>query len=219
MAEDNFNEIFNLSEYEWIHPTAIGGKAFDLIKFLYDLRELPSFQLNDSSKSQLTEEDKEHASEAYYSTKSVADNFLLIAPILLYRLTETSLKDYLLILYKPRLFSNSTYRNRDNRVLTIEEAIMTADIARLKLLYNNSPAGIDITTITGYDIIDELRELNNSLKHNHDYVSEQLHNKNNIWATNDLITVKNIQDRISDFDHGISSFFYSLVNIIKPSFP
>src|SRR5690606_37894577 len=111
---------------------------------------------------------------------------------------------YLLILYKPRLSDNSTYqgRGRRNVVLTFEEAIMTADIVQLKSLYSNSPATIDITTIAGYDIIDELRELNNSLKHNHDYVSEQLHNKNIIWVTDDLITVEKIQNRISDFDHG-----------------
>ena len=218
MAEEKFDEIFNLSDYIFIHPTEVGGKAFDLLRFLYDLRDLPSYQLSDSSKKATTEEEKEHISEMYYSAKSVADNFLLVAPILLYRLTESALKDYLLILYKPDLNSNSSYQKR-GVALTFKEAIMTSDIRRLEELYQNSLASLDISTIVNYDIIGELRELNNSLKHNHDYVSEPLHNKNSFWTTDDLITVEKIQERIPDFDHGISSFFYQLVEKIKPYFP
>jgi hypothetical protein len=119
-----------------------------------------------------------------YATKSIADNFLLVAPILLYRLTESYLKKYLTILYDGDLTNTISH---NGQTLTIHYAIMTGDINLIKRLYSNSTATIDISTLTSFQIIEELRLLNNCLKHNHDFVSKELHNKNNSWIIGDRI--------------------------------
>ena len=216
--KDEFEGLSNLSKYMFIHPTEAGSEAFDLLRFLYDIRDLPSYQAKDYSAQAKTEEEKEHVGEMVYTTKSIAENFLMTAPILLYRLTETYFKKYLLILYKASLTNNGTKR-RKGQILTIRQEIMTADITSIKELYLNSSAGVNISTLPSYPIIEELRELNNSLKHNHDLVSEELHTKNNYWVTDEMITVDKIAERVADFDHGINAFFYDLVEKTKPFFP
>lgn len=212
--KEDFNSIFNFSRYMYIHPTEAGTDAFDLLQFLYDLRDLPDYQATDYGAKARTDEEREHVGEMVYTTKSIADNFLMVAPILLYRLVESYLKKYLLILYESTLFN--IYGSGS---LTIEKTIMTGNIKLLEKLYLESSATIDITSLTSYSIIGELRELNNSLKHNHDLVSAALHNKNNYWITDDQITVEQIKTRIADFDHGIGSFFFALVDKAKPFFP
>lgn len=217
-TKDEFNGIFNLSPYMFIHPNEAGNEAFDLLNFFYDLRDLPEYQANHYSGEIKSYEEREHIGDMIYTTKSIADNFLMVAPILLYRLTESHLKKYLLILYKPQLLNESSCSYRGMRK-TIEKAIMTADINRISELYLNSPANIDIYTLPNYDIIGEIRELNNSLKHNHDLVSYKLNLSNAFWTIDELITVSAIQERIADFDYGISSFFSALVKSVKPFFP
>jgi len=86
----------------------------------------------------------------------------------------------------------------------------------LQDLYLSSSAKVDIKRIQNYSIVEEIRELNNCLKHNHDYVSDKLNNLNSHWATNQPISVSLIQDRVSAFDYGISSFFNELVKSISP---
>lgn len=213
---EDFNGIFNLSPYMFIHPGEAGGEAFDLLKFLYDLRDLPYYQAKQYSGQIKSYEESEHLGDMIYTTKSIADNFLMVAPILLYRLTETYLKKYLLILYNANLTNTTTIRGQ---TIIIREAIMTGNITTIKRLYLNSSARLDINTLPSFDIIEELRELNNSLKHNHDFVSEELHKKNNFWTTDELITVDKIKERVAYFDHGINSFFYNLVDKVKPYFP
>lgn len=216
-TKDDFNGIFNLSPYMFINPTDAGGEAFDLLRFLYDLRDLPDYQAKDYAGQIKSYEESEHVGDMIYTTKSIADNFLMVAPIFLYRLTESHLKKYLLILYNTQLTNQSSYSFRRTR-MTFEKAIMTADINRISELYLNSSANLDIYTLPNYDTIDEIRELNNSLKHNHDFVSDKLSAANPFWTTDELITVSAIQERVADFDHGINSFFFALVKKVKPFF-
>lgn len=217
LTEPNFNSLFNISKYIFISPLEAGSKAFDLIKFLYDVRDLPEYQTQKYDISQKDFEEIEAMGESIYSTKCVADNFLLFAPILLYRLSESYLKEYLLILYKSDLNKISNYKWQDKKC-NYETAIRTSNIEQLKKLYKNSTANVDISSMSGYNIIEEIRELNNCLKHNHDYVNQKLSDKNSFWEIDTIITVKQIKERIQDFDSGINSFFYDLVNQIKPFF-
>lgn len=214
--ETNQTDIdFNLGPYIFTYPNEAGGEAFDLLSFLYDLRDLPKFQIKSYYGQTKSMEERERISDMVYTTKSIADNFLMVAPILLYRLTESYLKKYLLQLYKEKLNSNSSYK-LNKTLITFEKAILTANISTLQDLYLSSSAKVDIKLIQNYSIIEEIRELNNCLKHNHDYVSDKLNNLNSHWVTNQPISVSLIQDRVSDFDYGISSFFNELVKSISP---
>lgn len=216
-SKDEFDDMFNLRKYMLVLPTEAGGDAFDLLSFLYDVRDLANYQAHDYGAKAKTHEEKEQVGEMVYTTKSIADNFLMVAPILLYRLTETYFKKYLLILYEATLTNTHTIRRGQSS--TVEQQIMTANITTIKILYANSNAAVDITTLKSYDIIEELRELNNCLKHNHDYVNTLLAAKNPYWVEKELITVDKIQNRVADFDHGINAFFYDLVEKTKPFFP
>lgn len=212
ITEKKIYDIFNLSPYMHLSPNEVGNDAFDLLTFLYDVRNLPNYQAKDYAKETVDREERERLNDIIYTTKSIADNFLMVAPILLYRLVESSLKKYLLL-----LLEDSLEEFKDGNK-TVREYIMTSNIDNIKKQYLESQARLDIEKLPSFEIIEEIRELNNALKHNHDYVSENLFKKNNYWELNKLITVDKIQKRVYYFDQGINSFFYSLVNSIKPFF-
>ncbi|MBX0335551.1 hypothetical protein K3G39_20155 [Pontibacter sp. HSC-14F20] len=193
-----------------ISPSAAGSETHNLLKFLYDLRELSNLQERAIQNKILSEDEAELHNESIAVTKDIADDFLMVAPILLYRLIEKYLKQYLLNLYKPILAKESDYTFKKSS-LTFSQAIMTADILRIEALYNNPPINVEMTKLPGYDIITEIRELNNCLKHNHDLVSDKLNAANPSWVVNNIITVENIGERISKYDEAVNSFFHALV--------
>jgi hypothetical protein len=212
-SSEKIKDLFNLKSYVFISPLEAGGAAFNLLNFFIDIKALPEYQAKEFANKIKSSDDAETKSEMIYTTRSIADNFILVAPILLYRLIESYLKEYLNNLYADDLSSTIKYRKQ---TLIIGEAIMQANITLIKHLYSQSSAKINLETFPNYKIIEELRELNNCLKHNHDFVSPELNGKNNKWIIDELITVDQINDRIVDFDHGVNSFFYALVNAINP---
>lgn len=214
MQNDFFTKISKEIEYIHVRPENTGEQINDLIAFLYGIKSLAEYQFNDNMKTVKSENDYEAIQDIYLSTKNIADNFLLTAPILIYRIVETQLKDYLLILYKKQLS-----KNYYNQTKTFKEVIMEADKRTLHKLYKSSKAKINLNKIEGSSLIEELRLLNNALKHNKDRVSKALHKHNSYWISNEIIISSNIQSRIIDFNFVISSFFYELVEKIRPFFP
>lgn len=211
---DKIDDItYSLSGFKFIYQTDAGRDACSLIDFFQDVRNLPLFQRNEDEKKIGTIEDKEHVNERYYSNKIVAENFLLVSPILLYRIIENALKNYLLSIYKSELSKEMNHPKKGK--ILFKEAIMTADIRDLRGLYKKSSSKIDIAADEFYKIIEEIRELNNSLKHNKDHVSKMLQKKNSYWVVDEKITVKKVQDRIPDFECGIMNFFCNLEKKLK----
>lgn len=207
--KENFDHIFNLSPYIHLPAHEVGDAVFDLLTFLYDIRDLPQYQAQSYAEKVTNSEEMERINDLIYTTKVISDNFLMVAPILLYRLIESNLKKYLLILYEDSLQD----LKKGNK--TFHETIMRSNINEITIFYLESKAELDIKSLASFKIIEEIRELNNSLKHNNDYVNEKLNNENNYWKTDTLITVDKIQERVSDFNQGVNCFFYNLVNDIK----
>jgi hypothetical protein len=201
---DNFDDIFNLKPYI-LEPTTVGQKSFDLVTFLYDVRDLPKYQATEFSKRIIDDETAEHFGQTFYTTKEISENFFIVTPILLYRIVEKSFKKYLGYLYE------------SNPDTTYPAKIDKANFEVIKRLYLDSTATLNIETIECYSIINEIRELNNCLKHSEEeFISDKLNAINNFWIVDEKITIEKIQERIADYSWGIGKFFHVLVNHINP---
>lgn len=194
MESEDQSEMFTFKPGKIIYLTETSIYAIALIDFLHDAKKTPELQLTENEKMAETEYDNHCIKERYYSTKLIADSFLLVAPILLYRVIERALKEFLLNMIKCNKFETKVN-------------VMKANFKEIEESYKESPLNLDITKISRYETIDEIRILNNVLKHNNDTVTKQLHEKDPYWTLGETITAEKIESRIANFESGIVEFF------------
>ena len=203
------NKVNQPGRYIYISPPDVGSKAFDLIRHLYDLRDKPD------GDSKLYNDDLKYPeinginNEFVNTYEILGDSILLAAPILLFRIVESCLKQYLLKIYAKNLKDASKYTAK-NKEISFKEAILNCKFSRLKELYLDSTYQINIEDLKSYDLIEELRELSNCLKYNQDLVSKYLNKNNKYWVTDSVITVNIINRRMRTYEKGINSFFQAL---------